>query len=425
MEAKQFTQDAAVMQIIESLKEEGIDKREFSDVTDGVNQYVDLVMEGGGVLGVALAGYVHVLEQMNIRFLQLGGTSAGAINTMLMAAAGKINETKTDWILEKIANKDFNDFVDGDRDARKFIDSLLNDAGKLKLLMTGAQVVDNAFNDFGLNPGNNFHQWIKNILNQRGIKTTKDLREYRRLGPEGGLYNRHDRTISYGAETYERVVIIASEITTESKVIFPEMAHLYWGSADMVNPADYVRASMSIPFFFHPYKVSGIPQGAEAWREFKNCTGFVGNLPSEVVFVDGGVMSNFPIDIFHHRDHIPESPTFGAKLGIDRDTANKTDKLFSYIGSIFDSARHIHDYDFIMRNPEYRRLICMIETGDHNWLNFNITDEAKIDLFIRGAKAAANFLRAFDWNQYKEIRKHVKEINELTGSNAKSPAAQG
>ena len=49
-----------------------------SDIRDRHgNQYVDLVMEGGGVLGVALAGYSYVLESAGLRFLGLGGTSAG------------------------------------------------------------------------------------------------------------------------------------------------------------------------------------------------------------------------------------------------------------------------------------------------------------------------------------------------------------
>ncbi|MBA3706162.1 MAG: Patatin, partial [Bacteroidetes bacterium] len=67
MKVEQFTHEAAVLNIISQLKEEKIYEKEFSDVIDGVHQYVDLVMEGGGVLGVALAGYVYVLEQMNIR----------------------------------------------------------------------------------------------------------------------------------------------------------------------------------------------------------------------------------------------------------------------------------------------------------------------------------------------------------------------
>ena len=37
-------------------------------------------MEGGGVLGIALTGYTYILEQAGIRFLGVGGTSAGSIN---------------------------------------------------------------------------------------------------------------------------------------------------------------------------------------------------------------------------------------------------------------------------------------------------------------------------------------------------------
>ena len=66
---------------------------EVSDVRDAQgNQYVNLVQEGGGVLGVALLGYTYVLEQMGIRFMKMAGTSAGAINTMLMTCVGPKEE---------------------------------------------------------------------------------------------------------------------------------------------------------------------------------------------------------------------------------------------------------------------------------------------------------------------------------------------
>src|SRR5690349_4412568 len=68
-----------------------------SDVFDNEgNQYVDLVQEGGGVWGIALLGYTYILEKMGIRFFSLAGTSAGAINTMLLAATGDKQEEKTE-----------------------------------------------------------------------------------------------------------------------------------------------------------------------------------------------------------------------------------------------------------------------------------------------------------------------------------------
>src|SRR4051812_28326498 len=90
-----------------------------SDVLDEHgNQYVNLVQKGGGVLGVALVGYSYILEKMGIRFLRLAGTSAGAINTALMAVIGKKEEAKSIRILKAICDLDFFKLVDGHPAAR-------------------------------------------------------------------------------------------------------------------------------------------------------------------------------------------------------------------------------------------------------------------------------------------------------------------
>jgi len=407
MKVTEYTNDTQVAAILRQLHYDKISEKRFSDVTDGTHQYVDLVQEGGGVLGVALAGYVYVLEQMNIRFLQLGGTSAGAINTMLMAAAGPIQESKTEWILEKICNKNFYDFVDGDDAAKDFIDALLNDAGNFKMALHGMRVIKNFRDDLGLCAGQQFYEWIRNVLREKNIYTLKDLTEVRKVCPVGGLYHWYVDTMKYCPGDYERIVLIAADITTQSKIIFPEMAHLFWPYPNEISPACFVRASMNIPFFYHPYRIREIPNGANAQQQWEKLTGYKGAIPKEVVFVDGGIMSNFPISVFHVHGEVPVAPTFGVRLGYDRIEPQKTDKFFSYLSAVFDAARHIHDYDFILRNPDYNKLLCSINTGAHHWMNFRITDADKLDLFRRGAIAAANFLRVFDWMQYKAIRKEL------------------
>src|SRR5215204_1459371 len=66
-----------------------------SDIQDNLNrQYVDLVQEGGGVHGIALAGYTYVLEKMGIAFMKMAGTSAGSINTLLLNAVYTEQEAK-------------------------------------------------------------------------------------------------------------------------------------------------------------------------------------------------------------------------------------------------------------------------------------------------------------------------------------------
>ncbi|MGZ8540891.1 MAG: patatin-like phospholipase family protein, partial [Chitinophagaceae bacterium] len=91
-----FLEQSGANGIVDELKLHFKDKSlVVSDVTDASgHQYVDLVQEGGGVLGVALVGYTYVLEKMGIRFFSLAGTSAGSINAMLTASTGNKEDEK-------------------------------------------------------------------------------------------------------------------------------------------------------------------------------------------------------------------------------------------------------------------------------------------------------------------------------------------
>lgn len=329
-----------------------------------------------------------------------------------MAAAGRIDETKSDWILECLCNKKLYDFVDGDADAREFIDALLGDVSNIKLAMKGTQVIDNFRDDFGLNPGKNFHDWMKNLLNQKRIKNMGDLRRLREAGVSTGnnLRNRLTNEIYTSPKDLLELAIITADITTQSKIIFPEMSELFYENPEMTNPADFARASMSIPFFFQPFRLNNLPTGVEAWKKWNKMTGLNASVPAEVLFMDGGIISNFPIDIFHNNTKVPDAPTFGVKIGLDKAEINPNKKFFSLIGSVFNTARFSSDDNFLRTNPDFRNLIGYIDTGSHNWLNFGLTDEAKVDLFIRGAQAAAAFIHNFNWEKYKEIRKVKKEL---------------
>jgi len=81
MKTTDFTNHDEVLGIVRGLQASRLQHPEdfiFSDVIDEEgHQYVDLVQEGGGMLGIALVGYTYVLEQMGIRFVSLAGTSAG------------------------------------------------------------------------------------------------------------------------------------------------------------------------------------------------------------------------------------------------------------------------------------------------------------------------------------------------------------
>ncbi|MGH7960199.1 MAG: patatin-like phospholipase family protein, partial [Candidatus Binatia bacterium] len=136
-------------------------------------------------------------------------------------------------------------------------------------------------------------------------------------------------------------------------------------------------------------------------------------------FMDGGIMSNFPINLFHRPYRVPSAPTFGAKIGIDRAGPAVITKPAQLLGAVFNAARHTLDYDFIAQNPDYQKLVTMIDTGPHNWLNFDMEDDDKADLFARGARAAATFLCSFDWLQYKEIRQGIADAFHASRNNGR------
>lgn len=411
MDINALMNDEEVLKKLHALQREvQRDGKVFSDIIDDEgNQYVDLVMEGGGMLGIALVGYTWALEQMGIRFLGIGGTSAGSINALLIAALDVPANAKSPKLLELLASKNFYDFVDGDDDARDFIESWIEGAGKLKLAFKGAQVLDNLNERLGLNPGKAFENWIRDVLAAEGIRKRSELDARLQILP-AGLRTRSGTRLNTVKKAGSKLAIVAADVSTETRVIFPAMASMYFRKPDDVNPALFVRASMSIPFFFEPLRLENLPRDAAAEKRWLD-VGFdpekeKGGLPASAVFIDGGIMSNFPIDLFHVPTGVPDAPTFGVKLEYDNRRQN-IDGPFSLLGAIFNSARHCLDYEFIHRNPDYELLLQWIPCQGYNWLDFNMSDENKRGLFVEGALKALEFLDKFDWAGYKKLREKI------------------
>ena len=399
MRAEDFTQANEVQELLRHL-ETACEGKQFSDVIDDQgNQYVDLVMEGGGVLGVALVGYTYVLEEMGLRFLRIGGTSAGSINALLVAGLDAPQERKSEKIVKELANVDFWSFVDGGRAARAFVQTLVRHPSLLGLGFRGLWIRRTVFKRLGINPGDAFFDWLSGLLSSNGIQTTRDLKERMAKLPPS-LKTRGGEEL---APPY--LALVAADVSTQTKVEFPNMASLYWNNSDSVNPALYVRASMSIPGFFYPLRVPNVPQGPKAHQRWSDLASYDAGPPPAATFVDGGIMSNFPIDLFHLPDKIPSAPTFGAKLGPDERTFAEIDSPQRLGAAVFGSASHTLDYDFIKRNPDYKKLVAYIDTGEeHGWLDFDMGKEDKVDLFVRGARKATEFLAGFNWEEYKQIR---------------------
>lgn len=396
-----------------------LNQKIYSDCIDkNGHQYIDIVMEGGGVLGIALLGYVYVLERVGLRFCSIGGTSAGSITALFLAALDQPEHAKVTKLIELVANMPMASFVDGkkegDKDAQEFVNAMVNADNILSFwnVVKGLQIVDNFKEIMGLNRGDVFHQWVKEHLDHLGVPTTQLLKNRMGTTPAGWTLRdnpfkeRQQLTPLNPANNY--LCLVASDVSTESRALFPQMAELYWENPANLHPADYARCSMSIPGFFKPVKIPAMPFSdarKKRWQTYLNDSTLTSDQfpPDNFVFVDGGMVSNFPIDVFHNHKAIPSRPTFGVKLQLDIFSHN-INNGFDLISRIIDTARHTLDREFINKNPDFSKLISYIDTKKINWLDFNMSDETKLLLFQMGVDTAIGFLHTFDWHGYKDIR---------------------
>jgi NTE family protein len=419
-----------------------LQSKQFSDTLDDHgHQYIDLVLEGGGTLGIALLGYIHALESVGLRFIGIGGTSAGAISALALAAAARPAESRLDALMDLLANMPMRSFVDGksdgDDDAIEALEAWLQHRNAFVKTWKTAQVVDNLTSIHALNRGKKFHDWMTQLLqgfNGGRPMTVAALREKMTDLPPLWVSDSaqesdfaHLPVIPYvktadGRKQLQvnrkkhQLCVIAADISTETKVEFPKMAPLYWPDAEQVDVADFARASMSIPGFFESFQLQPLPTevARPRWEEalpHRPAHSFKGDfLPKRHHFVDGGVLSNFPINAFHNTSRVPLRPTFGVKLQWDV-YQHEIKSLIDVFLQTFNSARHALDNDFICQNPDFKHLVSFIDTKDISWLDFGMSKATKLELFEMGLKTGIEFLENFDWADYKFIRRKLVEAN--------------
>jgi NTE family protein len=400
-----FIDNSKVKAIIKSIQ--ALDKI-YSDVIDEYgNQYVDIVMEGGGMLGIGLVGYIYGLEKAGIRFCSIGGNSAGSIAALLLAAIATPENEKTTELIEIMCQLDFVKFLDDanddGEDAKEFVLSLSNSKenllNKIKATRNFIYVIDSLWKHKGIVKGETFHNQIIKILKEKEITNTNSLLTKMNDFPTLNYPNKNTNPL------VAELGIVATELKTSTKFIFPKNKDLIYGIDSNPNPADFVRASTSVPFLFKPFSIQPpLPYSKEFKKEWKEQVKFNGVLPEEFLFVDGGVMSNFPIDIFHTKNKTPRMPTFGVKLGYDREDVSKASNAFGLLSATLNAAMNVRDFEFVYNNPDFEKIIGYIDVQGFNWLDFNMDLNSKIKLFSKGVEAAHKFLSSFNWEEYKELR---------------------
>lgn len=320
----------------------------------------DLVLEGGGVKGLALVGAVSVFAGAGYTFPRVAGTSAGAVVGSVVAALQHAGEPLSR--LEDVARS---------LDYRKLRDRGLlgRIAGPLSPVVDGLSL---AF-ESGIFEGEYLHDWLTGTLRDLGVSTFGDLR---RQDPGD------DRTGSTIEQSYG-LVMTASDLSRRRLVRLPWDYPLYGLDPDEQPVADAVRASASIPFYYEPITLRSPDKGVST-------------------LVDGGVLSNFPIALFDRTDgRTPRWPTFGVRLSSkpgrtqSQPVAGPVSLALAVVETLIEAcdAQHIDD-------PCVQARSVFVDTSGTSAVDFTIPEEQKAELVAAGATAARHFLAGWDWPRY-------------------------
>lgn len=267
----------------------------------------NLVFEGAGIRGLAYAGALEVLEEKDLikNIENVGGTSAGAITALMISLGYTSSEVNT-----IISSTDFGDFNDGEF-----------------LFVGGLYRIKN---NFGWYKTDKFEDWLGEIIEAKSVNKNITFE---------GLSNQGFKNLYVTATCLNK-----QKVLVFSKDSYPKMKVL-----------DAVKISMSVPIYFEVVFIDSLGTIHERTEDISNLD----------LVMDGGVIGNFPIDIFD-RDtvvsegksvRIPNPNTLGFR--IDSEEQIKYDEVNQELSPI--EIGDIQDYMIAM-------YILVIENLNRNQL---------------------------------------------------------
>jgi len=324
----------------------------------------DGVFQGGGVKGIGLVGAVAGLEKAGYEFVNVAGSSAGAIVSSLLAVGYTSDELK-----EELNQLDY---------------IKLKQEGFLEKFGTPGGILSIIIN-YGVYSADYFENWLESLLAKKNktrfgdIRTGSDVEKYK---------------YKFNA--------IASDLTNKKMLVLPGDIKQFGFDPDDYKIAKAVRMSMSIPIFFEPYKLRDIDG-------------------REHIIVDGGLLSNYPIWLLDDNKK-PQWPTFGFKFDADTGSdpaqaistlqPDKINNIIGYITSLLRTMLDAHDKFHVSKSSgDYERTMFIsnrVNNGEKRkhigTTDFDITREESDALYANGLAAAKKFLA--DWNFEDWVEKY-------------------
>jgi NTE family protein len=326
----------------------------------GVEKKADLVLEGGGVKGIALAGAVVGLAEAGYHFPRIAGTSAGAIVGAVLAGLEHHGEPLT-RISDIARTLDYQKFRDRGLPGRLL--------GPFGLLADGLSVLLES----GAYEGDYLHGWLAGVLGDLGVETFGDLLTDD-PGDDGAIHHRYS------------LVVMASDLSRKRLAQLPWDYTEYGLDPDEQRVADAVRASASIPYFFEPVRLAGV-RGTST-------------------LVDGGLLSNYPIGTFDRMDErSPRWPTLGVRLdalGIDATAGAPPSPVRGPVEmgiSIVETAIEACQAEHVLDPCNVSRSVY-VDTAGTSAIDFGLSEAAQEALLQAGSRAAEEVLTGWDFDAW-------------------------
>ncbi|TXJ05946.1 MAG: hypothetical protein E6Q27_04800 [Aeromicrobium sp.] len=325
---------------------------------------LDLVLEGGGVKGIALVGAAVALAENDFVFARIGGSSAGALVGSIMAAMQKSGES-LDRAADIVRTINYEDFLDRRQAAQM-----------LHWWPTAANAWGVLFH-LGAFHGKCLQDWLSGVLGDLGVRTFSDLYfddPGSALAPENSFH----------------LVVPATDLSRQRTLHIPWDLPSYGRSADEFSVARAVHASAAIPFLFEPVRLRS---------RFGIST-----------LADGSLLSSYPIEVFDRTDGLPARwPTVGVRLSSpagENSAAKPVTGLRSMaeslIFTVVDSTqvRHVSDPSSLDRS-------IFAKPRGVRWTDFHLTREQQEHLFDSGFSAANRWLKRHDHRP--PMRPHIEQ----------------
>lgn len=338
---------------------------------------INVVFQGGGVRGIAHVGaYKAVEAQKDIEVVGVGGSSVGSIIASLLAAGYDAEEIKAEMKRRPLHTllgprttnvRQISADIKGLLGAvERALHTYEKPFGTFRVLSHVNQLVGriressaiatDVLSDYGLYDIREITGWLRELLGKKGIVWIGDL-------------------TTKGKLQIKRFRLVVSDVThccyreiTEKDV-----------REEVVNT---VAQSISIPIVFKPFKVG------------------------ESYFVDGGMLSNYPLWLFQDT----EDPTVGIRLRSHQDMklSYPVDNFFDYMLALLWTMVGAHDKFRGIPSDCYP---LDIPTGDIGATEFDLDE--KVDRLLTDGELCAT---QFHWDQVRPKKKipfkeiHAEEI---------------